>query len=400
MTLLAKMEFPSLISDHDTILAPYAVHAIQSRGRNHPEAPCTLRSHYQRDRERIIHSVAFRRLKHKTQVFVSHEGDHYRTRLTHSLEVAQNARTLARLLKLNEDLAETLALAHDLGHSPFGHAGEAALHEVYAPFGGFNHNDQTFRVLTLLEKRYAEFDGLNLSWETLEGVVKHNGPITTNAPQTIEKYNKTYDLMLHTFPSAEAQIAALADDIAYHCHDIDDGLKAGLFGIADIKEIPLIGDIFKEKEQKYPNLDQSRLIYECVRQLSQILLRDAYTETRQKLTKSGVHNVDDIRNLTQPVAGFSNHLHDFEIKIRKFMHESMYNHYKVLRRWVKGKEILQDLFKLFLEQPKCLPTEWCRKTKGPNEPETARIVVDYIAGMTDRYAIEEHQRIYNLYHPS
>lgn len=400
VTSLAKMEFPSLISDHDTILAPYAVHAVQSRGRNYPEIPCTLRSHYQRDRERIIHSVAFRRLKHKTQVFVSHEGDHYRTRLTHSLEVAQNARTLARLLKLNEDLTEALALAHDLGHSPFGHAGEAALHEVYAPFGGFNHNDQTFRVLTILEKRYAEFDGLNLSWETLEGVVKHNGPITTNIPKTIENYNKTYDLMLHTFPSAEAQIAALADDIAYHCHDIDDGLKAGLFTIADIKEIPLIGDVFKEKEHKYPNLDQSRLIYECVRQLSQILIRDAYTETRQRITKSGVRNVDDVRHLTRPVAGFSSHLADFEIKIRKFMKESMYNHYKVLRRWVKGKEILQDLFKLFLEQPKCLPTEWSLKTKGSNEPETARIVVDYIAGMTDRYAIEEHQRIYNLYHPS
>lgn len=400
MTLLAKMEFPSLTSDHDTILAPYAIHAIQSRGRNYPETPCPLRSHYQRDRERIIHSVAFRRLKHKTQVFVSHEGDHYRTRLTHSLEVAQNARTLARLLKLNEDLAEALALAHDLGHSPFGHAGEAALHEVYAPFGGFNHNDQTFRVLTMLEKRYAEFDGLNLSWETLEGVVKHNGPIIGNIPKTIEQYNKNYDLALHTFPSAEAQIAALADDIAYHCHDIDDGLKAGLFSIADIKEIPLIGDIFKEKEHKYPNLDTSRLIYECVRQLSQILIRDAYTETRQRLTKSGVRNIDDIRNLDHPIAGFSNHLGDFEVKIRKFMHESMYNHYKVLRRWVKGKEILQDLFKLFLEQPKCLPTEWYHKTKGPKEPETARIVVDYIAGMTDRYAIEEHQRIYNLYHPS
>lgn len=400
MPVEAKNELLAVQPSFEDLLGPYAVHEARSLGRVYQEPPCPLRSLYQRDRERIIHSVAFRRLKHKTQVFVSHEGDHYRTRLTHSIEVAQNARTLARLLKLNEDLAETLALAHDLGHAPFGHAGEAALHEVFAPFGGFDHNEQTFRVLTILEKRYAGFDGLNLTWETLEGLVKHNGPLTSNIPQTIAHYSKLHDLKLSTFPSAEAQIAALSDDIAYHCHDIDDGLKAGLFEIADVKEIPLIGDIIRDFEHKHPNLDKTRLIYESVRQLSQMLIHDAYTETRQRITKSGVNSADAIRNLGSPIAGFSKHLTEFETKIRSFMHEFMYNHYRVLRRWVKGKEILQDLFKLFLEQPKCLPTEWYQSTKGPSTQETARIVVDYIAGMTDRYAIEEHQRIYNLYHPS
>ena len=400
MPIALHHDLSSFLTENEQGLAPYAVKSSQSLGRRFQEEECPLRTLYQRDRERIIHSVAFRRLKHKTQVFVSHEGDHYRTRLTHSIEVAQNARTIARLLKLNEDLAETLSLAHDLGHAPFGHAGEAALHEVYAPFGGFNHNDQTIRILTLLEKRYIGFEGLNLTWETLEGIVKHNGPLTENIPKTISDYSKLHDLRLNTFASAEAQIAAISDDIAYHCHDIDDGLRAGLFQIADVKELPIIGDVFRDFEHKHPNLETSRLIYQSVRQLSQMLIHDAYTESRQRITKSGVQHVEEIRKLNMPIIGFSKHLSEFEIKIRSFMHEFMYNHYKVLRRWVKGKEILQDLFKLFVSQPKCLPTEWYHLTKGPNTPETARIVIDYIAGMTDRYAIEEHQRIYNLYHPS
>lgn len=400
MYVLKKQEQPHSALQTDQYLEAYASHAKKTKGRKYPEGECPLRGIYQRDRERIIHSVAFRRLKHKTQVFVSHEGDHYRTRLTHSLEVAQNARTLARLLRLNEDLAETLALAHDLGHAPFGHAGEDALQEVSAPYGGFNHNEQTFRVLTKLEKRYVAFDGLNLTWETLEGIVKHNGPLLGFIPQSIQSYSGHHDLEFSTFASAEAQIASLADDIAYHCHDIDDGLKAGLFELSDVKELPLFGDIIRDFEHKYPNIDPSRLVYESVRQLSQTLLHDAYSETKQRIIRSGVNSSDDIRNLSGPIASFSLHLQDFQTKIRLFMKEHMYNHYKVLRRWVKGKEILQDLFTLFLKQPNCLPTEWYHKTKETTETETARIVVDYIAGMTDRYAIEEHQRIYNLYHPT
>src|SRR5437588_2300606 len=277
-------------------LAPYASKPEESRGRLHPEPEHSMRSPFQRDRDRIIHSTAFRRLTHKTQVFVYHEGDHFRTRLTHSLEVAQIARTISRALGLDEDLAETLALAHDLGHTPFGHAGEEALNVEMAPFGGFSHNDQTLRILTRLERRYAEFDGLNLTWESLEGTVKHNGPlrgagIERPVPPAIAEYDRCHPLALDTFPSAEAQVAALADDIAYNNHDIDDGLRAGLFAVADLAEVPLVGPVFAEVGARYPGLDETRLIHESIRRLIDRMVRDLVAETRGRLIESDVKTV-------------------------------------------------------------------------------------------------------------
>src|SRR5437588_10302989 len=301
--------------------APYASDPEKSRGRLHTEPEHALRSPFQRDRDRIIHATAFRRLKHKTQVFVYHEGDHFRTRLTHSLEVAQIARTIARALGLDEDLAEAVGLAHDLGHTPFGHAGEDALNTEMAPFGGFSHNDQTLRILTSLERRYAEFDGLNLTWETLEGTVKHNGPlkgpgIERPVPPSIAAYDRQHPLGLDTYPGPEAQIAALADDIAYNNHDIDDGLRAGLFAVADLAEVPLVGPVFEEVAQRYPGLEESRLIHESIRRLIDLMVRDLVAETRRRLADSGVDSADAVRHLGRPVAAFSEPMgnHDRALK--------------------------------------------------------------------------------------
>src|SRR6266446_7776960 len=293
--------------------APYASNPEKSRGRLHPEPESDMRSPFQRDRDRIIHATAFRRLKHKTQVFVYHEGDHYRTRLTHSLEVAQIARTIARALGLDEDLAEAVGLAHDLGHTPFGHAGEDALNAEMQPFGGFSHNDQTLRILTSLERGYAEFDGLNLTWETLEGTVKHNGPlvgagIERPVPPSIAEYDRQHRLGLDTYSGPEAQIAALADDIAYNNHDIDDGLRAGLFAVADLMELPLVGDMFSIVTQRYPGIGQSRLIHEAVRRVINAMVEDVLDETRRRLAEAAPKSVADIRALGQPVVAFSPHM--------------------------------------------------------------------------------------------
>src|SRR5882724_10476535 len=281
-------------------LAPYASKPEETRGRLHPEPEHAMRSPFQRDRDRIIHSTAFRRLTHKTQVFVYHEGDHYRTRLTHSLEVAQIARTISRALGLDEDLAETLALAHDLGHTPFGHAGEDALNAAMADFGGFSHNDHTLRILTRLERRYAEFDGLNLTWESLEGTVKHNGPLRAAGidrplPPTIVEYDRRHPLALDRFPSAEAQVAALADDIAYNNHDIDDGLRAGLFAIADLAGVPLVGPVFSGVAARYPQIEEARLIHEAIRRLIDRMVGDLIAETQARLSASEVKSADDVR---------------------------------------------------------------------------------------------------------
>ena len=289
-------------------LAPYASKPEESRGRLHPEPEHATRSPFQRDRDRIIHSTAFRRLTYKTQVFVYHEGDHYRTRLTHSLEVAQIARTIARALGLDEDLAETVALAHDLGHTPFGHAGEEALNAEMARFGGFSHNDQTLRILTRLERHYAEFDGLNLTWEALEGTVKHNGPlrgpgIDRPVPPAIAEYDRRHPLALDTFPGPEAQVAALADDIAYNNHDLDDGLRAGLFAVADLAEVPLVGSVFREVASRYPGIEEPRLIHESIRRVIDHMVGDLIAETRSRLDGSGVGSAAEIRALTAPVVG-------------------------------------------------------------------------------------------------
>jgi len=360
-----------------------------------------MRSPFQRDRDRVIHSTAFRRLKHKTQVFVYHEGDHFRTRLTHSLEVAQIARTIARALGLDEDLAEAVGLAHDLGHTPFGHAGEEALNAEMAPFGGFSHNDQTLRILTRLERGYAEFDGLNLCWETLEGTVKHNGPLkgpgfARPVSPSIAEYDRQHPLALDTFAGPEAQIAALADDIAYNNHDIDDGLRAGLFAIADLAEVPLVGPVFAEVGARYPGLEDSRLIHEAIRRLIDRMVRDLIAETGRRLAESGVKSVDAVRRLGEPIAAFSPEMRSHDRALKQFLFERMYRHYRVNRMSSKARRVVRELFQLFLAEPECLPGEWCALTGG-DTPETARVVADYLAGMTDRFALDEHRRLFDTY---
>ena len=381
-------------------LAPYAADPRQSRGRlvEEPESP--TRTPFQRDRDRVIHSAAFRRLEYKTQVFVFHEGDHYRTRLTHSLEVAQIARSIARALRLDEDLAEAVALAHDLGHPPFGHAGEDALRDAMSPYGGFNHNAQTLRIVTRLEQRYAAFDGLNLTWETLEGVAKHNGPLlvkgqTRQLPEGIAEYAERQDLQLHSWPSAEAQVAALSDDIAYNNHDIDDGLRAGLFEVAELLELPLVGAAFAEVMRQHPGLDRPRLANEAIRRLVTAMVDDVLAETRRRVDAATLDSADAVRWLGRPLVGFSAEMRAHDGALRAFLMEHMYRHYRVNRMTSKARRLVADLFGLLLNEPECLPTEWRRLAGPPGSSETARVVTDYIAGMTDRFALDEHRRLFD-----
>ena len=378
-------------------LAAYACRPEESRGRLYPEPETPSRSVFQRDRDRIIHCSAFRRLQYKTQVFVYHEGDHYRTRLTHSLEVAQIARSIARRLGLNEDLAEALSLAHDLGHTPFGHAGEEALNEVMQEFGGFRHNDQTLRVLTRLEHHYASFDGLNLTWEMLEGIAKHNGPLRGELTPTLADYVKQHDLELSTWPSAEAQVAALADDIAYDNHDTDDGLRAGLFAILDLTQVPLMGPIFAEVDRLYPGIDDSRLIHEAIRRLIDRMIGDVVEESQRCIAALKAQSAADIRRHSAPVIAFSYGMREQERGLRRFLFERMYRHYRVNRMASKARRIVQELFRLLLAEPQCLPTEWQGQATGAGTRETARVVADYIAGMTDRFALDEHYRLFDRY---
>jgi len=383
-------------------LAPCASKPEESRGRLYPEAEHAVRSPFQRDRDRIIHSTAFRRLTHKTQVFVYHEGDHYRTRLTHTLEVAQIACTISRALALDEDLAETLALAHDLGHTPFGHAGEEALNAEMARFGGFSHNDQTLRILTCLERRYAEFDGLNLTWESLEGTVKHNGPLLSSGmdravPPSIAEYDRRHPLWLDSFPSAEAQVAALADDIAYNNHDVDDGLRAGLFAVADLADVPLVGPVFRDVESHYPGLEEARVIHEAIRRLIDRMVSDLIDETSKRLADSAVRSADEVRRLKAPVVGFSSEMSRNDRALKEFLFERMYRHHRVNRMSSKARRVIHDLFSLYLAEPQCLPREWRDNAGGPDEPQTARVAADYLAGMTDRFALDEHHRLFDTY---
>jgi dGTPase len=379
--------------------APFASWPEQSRGRLYPEAESATRTAFQRDRDRIIHCAAFRRLEYKTQVFVYHEGDHFRTRLTHSLETAQIARSIARVLGLNEDLAEAVALAHDLGHTPFGHAGEEALDEAMAPYGGFDHNAQTLRILTKLEQRYASFDGLNLTWETLEGVAKHNGPLLPEKPghklpEAIADYVARHDLALESYAGPEAQVAALADDIAYNNHDVDDGLRAGLFEIADLQSVALVGPIFAAVERRYPGLPQSRLIHEAVRGMIGAMVEDLIEESRRRLAQAAPRDVAQIRALGRPVIAFSETMQENDKALKSFLFERMYRHYKVNRMASRARRVVRALFDLFLAEPDCLPTEWRARCAGAPRVKTARVVADYIAGMTDRYAFKEHQRLF------
>ncbi|QFU16275.1 deoxyguanosinetriphosphate triphosphohydrolase [Microvirga thermotolerans] len=388
--------------------APYACDPRASRGRLYPEAPSPTRSEFQRDRDRIIHSTAFRRLKHKTQVFVYHEGDHYRTRLTHTIEVSQIARALARSLGLDEDLAEALALSHDLGHTPFGHTGEDVLDECMARFGGFDHNAQALRIVTRLERRYAAYDGLNLTWETLEGLVKHNGPLIDAAgrptlryarrgvPLAILEYNALQDLELSTHAGAEAQAAAIADDIAYDSHDIDDGLRAGLFDIEELREVPFLDDLLREIDGRYPGLELSRRIHELTRRVITRFVEDVVREGERRLAALDPASAEEIRRASEPVLWFSAEMREADADIKRFLYARMYRHPSVMSVRRKADDILRDLFRRFREEPQAMPEEWRAGLAGADEARLARRVADYIAGMTDGYAILEHRRLFDV----
>jgi dGTPase len=370
--------------------APYAVHAEQSRGRQFSETHSDERSPYQRDRDRVVHCSAFRKLQYKTQVFVTREGDFYRTRLTHSLEVAQIARSIARHLGLDEDLTEALALAHDLGHPPFGHAGETGLNEALAAFGGFDHNAQSLRVVTLLEHRYAAFDGLNLSWETLEGLAKHNGPLL-RPPEYIAAFDALFPLDLHRQPSAEAQVAAFADDIAYNTHDLDDALRAGLFDFDDIAGLPLVGDALRESQALTGA--RNRVRHELSRRVINAVVHDVLKESATRLAALNPASAGEIRDAAEPVIGFSPAMAAANREIKAFLFERMYRHWRVNRMTHKAQMVTKALGRLLLEQPKLLPDDW-RDRAGKAETEQAAVVVrDYVAGMTDRYALDEYARL-------
>ena len=373
-------------------LAPWAVRAASSRGRLHAEPGGGARSPYQRDRDRIIHSIAFRRLQYKTQVFVYHEGDHFRTRLTHSLEVAQIARSIARELSLEEDLAEALALAHDLGHPPFGHGGDDALDAMMKPHGGFAHNAQSLKAVTLLESRYAGFDGLNLTWETLEGLAKHNGPLRRPAPY-IAEYDRLHPLHLTTHASAEAQVAALADDIAYNNHDLDDGIRAGLFTLEEAATLPLVAEAYQEAKRDNPNLPADRATGEVVRRVINHMVNDTVAETRRRIAALAPKTVEDIRAHDLQVVAFSQGMYDAHNELRAFLHARMYRHWRVNRTTQKCKRALQVMFSLLHGEPRQLPPAWQARAGEAGSTAAARAVCDYLAGMTDRFALEEHRRM-------
>ncbi len=366
------------------------------------------RTCFARDRDRIVHCSAFRRLKHKTQVFVYHEGDHYRTRLTHTIEVAQIARAIARALHVEEDLTEALALAHDLGHTPFGHAGERALDALMKPHGGFDHNAQSLRIVTRLERRYAEFDGLNLTWESLEGLVKHNGPLTdkdgnaigkyreAGLPAAIIEYSEAHDLELSRFASVEAQIAAISDDIAYNAHDIDDGLRAGLFKVIDLGDIPLVGTALADVLKRYPDLEHNRLVHETVRRVISAMVQDVLTETKRNFNTYHPKSLEDVHNASQALAKFSAQMAEYNRILQQFLSQQMYKHPRVMDIMGRARRVIDDLFNAYMNDEKLLPKDWRDLAGAGEKRHTARHVCDFIAGMTDRYALDQHKRLFDL----
>jgi dGTPase len=360
-----------------------ACNPTKTRGRLHPEGESIHRTAFQRDRDRIIHSTAFRRLKHKTQVFVAHEGDHFRTRLTHTIEVAQVARTIAKTLNLNSELTEAIALAHDLGHTPFGHVGEDALSAKMEPFGGFDHNAQALKIVTSLERHYAEFDGLNLTWETLEGIAKHNGPVLGELPHALAAYAQSHDLELHTHASAEAQVAAVSDDIAYNNHDLDDGLRAGLFNEGDITNLPIVGACFAAVDKKYPNLDPNRRRHEALRRVFGVMVDDVIEKSKGLIEQSGAKTAQNIRDHSAPVIQFSSELFNDLKQIRAFLFENMYRSDRVNVMRTRSEQVVSGLFDAFMNDAGLLPDQW--RIAG-DEKNRALLISDYLAGMTDGYA--------------
>ncbi|MBY8975512.1 deoxyguanosinetriphosphate triphosphohydrolase [Rhodobacteraceae bacterium NNCM2] len=371
-------------------LAPFAAHPEATRGRLYDEPVSAHRSPFQRDRDRIIHSSAWRRLKHKTQVFVEHEGDYYRTRLTHSIEVAQIARTISRVFRLNEDLAETVALAHDLGHTPFGHTGEDALRDCMAAYGGFDHNAQALKIVTKLECHYAGFDGLNLSWETLEGIAKHNGPIAPPWPYAIEEYTARHDLELHTQASAEAQIAALSDDIAYVNHDLHDGLRAGLFTLEDVADLPVVGDCVTEVDATWPDLAEDRRRHEALRRVFGLMVDDVLATSQRRLADAAPGSMAEVQAMPEAIISFSEAMAADIRAIKKYLFANMYRHHRVKRMRIKATRVVEELFAIFMADTSLMPPNWGDACTG-DETSRARVVADYIAGMTDRYALEEYR---------
>jgi len=389
-------------------LQPYACHVARSRGRLVPEQAAPPRTDFARDRDRIIHSAAFRRLKHKTQVFVYHEGDHYRTRLTHSIEVAQIARAISRALGLDEDLTEALALAHDLGHTPFGHAGERELDALMAGYGGFDHNAQALRIVTRLEKRYAAFDGLNLTWETLEGLVKHNGPLTDaeghalghyrekGLPSAIIEYAEVHDLGLSQHASAEAQVAAISDDIAYNAHDIDDGLRAGLFKIIDLGDIPLVGEALGQVLKAYPNLEQGRIVHETVRRVISAMVNDVLANAKKNAKRIAPKSPEDVRVAGEAIITFSAQMKENNRILQQFLTHSMYRHERVMDIMGRAQRVIRDLFNAYMNDEKLLPKDWREDAPISDQSRYARQVCDFLAGMTDRFALDQHKRLFDL----
>jgi len=376
------------------MLALYASNPQHSRGRLFDEVDSIFRTCFQRDRDRIIHSSAFRRLKHKTQVFLENEGDYFRTRLTHTIEVAQVARTIANALDLEVDLAEGISLAHDLGHPPFGHTGEEALNILMMPYGGFDHNSQSVLIVTSLERHYAQWDGLNLSWEVLEGMTKHNGPMINNVPKALTEYSSRHNLELQTYSSGEAQVAAISDDIAYNHHDVLDGIRAGLLSIDDIRTLPILSSCFNEVDKLYPGIDDLRQRHEALRSFFDFLVSDVIIESKRRLGELTAQSVRGIRNAPNPVIQFSSKVrNDLDI-IRAYLFKEMYRSPPLLQMRKKATQITNDLFTFFLQNKECLPKKWqtdllnCDSKSG-----VARVVSNYIAGMTDRFAISEHQRL-------
>lgn len=381
--------------------APYASTPSESRGRLFSEPDSPTRTPFQRDRDRIIHSNAFRRLKHKTQVFIADEGDLYRTRLTHTIEVSQIARALARALRLDEDLAEAIALVHDFGHTPFGHAGEDALDRKMKPYGGFDHNAQGLRIVTKLEHRYPSFDGLNLSWETLEGLAKHNGPLL--GPYSSEKeaspylleYSSVHDLELDRFAGLEAQCAAIADDIAYNAHDIDDGLRSGLLQIEQLNEVEITADILHDIKQQYPKLDNTRTGYELIRRQITLMVEDVIQNSVQLIAEMKPNNIDDIHNADKKLVCFSVDMTKKEQQLKKFLFKNLYYHSVVLTRRDVAEQIVGDLFDCYLSAPQSLPYDWYQAALFVDEKQRAQLISDFLSGMTDNYALREYRRLFD-----
>ncbi len=383
--------------------APYATDPARTRGRLFPEPESPTRTPFQRDRDRIIHSTAFRRLKHKTQVFIAHEGDHYRTRLTHSIEVAQIARALARALRGDEDLAEAVALVHDFGHTPFGHTGEDALNAKMVQWGGFDHNAQSLRIVTRLERRYAEFDGLNLSWETLEGLVKHNGPLADAKgeglhgplPATIRSYNELHDLELDRFAGIEAQCAAIADDIAYNTHDIDDGLRSGLLELDMLEELALPGRILRAVRERYPALDEVRIGHELMRRQITMMVEDVIAAANANLARLRPDSAEAVRGAGEPIVTFTSRMAAEEKELKAFLYKHLYRHPEVMRVRADAEKIVSDLFDVYFADPRAMPEGWREGLDLAEDRVKARHVADFLAGMTDTYAQKEHRRLFD-----